>query len=117
MYGSPLFWRETHRSARFFMFEARVALLWLFTIVHFRLWTVALTIAVMIVFFVFERKGVKSEAILRFLRASALGRKRTAQGLHRERLPVEFAFEARALAAPRPGKGKTPETTFGEGTP
>ena len=71
-----LHWRNTQKPARFFAFDARAfAAIFLF-LVHARLWTFSLAIAVMILFWLLERRGLTFEAALRGLRAWILGRSR-----------------------------------------
>ena len=68
-----LHWRNTQKPARFFAVDARAfAAVFLF-LVHARLWTLALAIVVMIVFWFFERRGLTFEAALRAMRAWVLG--------------------------------------------
>lgn len=92
-FGTPLYWRETHKQPRFFFFDGRLVFLILLVIMHLRTWTVLLAVAMMVVLFFFERKGVSADSILRFLRASIVGQRRTARGLKAERYPVDFGFE------------------------
>lgn len=94
MFGSPLLWRETQKPPRFLIFEGRVVLVLLFTIMHLRMWTVTLAIAVMFVFWYFEKhKSIPADAILRYVRSLLIGPTRSARGRHEERLPVDFWFE------------------------
>lgn len=93
MFGSPLFWRETHRQPRFLMFDGRIVVLILLTVMHIRVWTIALTFFAIAVLWFFDRKGVSADSILRFLRATLVGRRRTARGPEAERAAVDFGFE------------------------
>lgn len=93
MYGNFVFWRETHKPAKFLIFEVQVVFVLLLAIMHIRLWTVILAFSVMFIFYFFERKGISSSSILRYLRAYIVGRKRSARGLYNERVPVDFYFE------------------------
>lgn len=93
IFGTPLFWRETHKPGRFLIFEGRVVIVLLLMVMHLRVWTVALAFTVMIVLYLFDRKGVPADAIARYLRARLVGRKRSARGVHNERVPVDFHFE------------------------
>lgn len=95
-FGTPLYWRETHKQPRFFIFDGRLVFLILLVIMHLRFWTVFLAIATMIILFFFERKGVSADSILRFLRARIVGQRRTARGVAAERHPVDFGFETAA---------------------
>lgn len=95
-FGTPLYWRETHKQPRFFIFDGRLVFLILLVIMHLRVWTVLLAIVTMIVLFFFERKGVSADSILRFIRARIVGQRRTARGIRAERYPVDFGFETAA---------------------
>jgi len=113
IFGTPLFWRETHKPGKFLIFEGRVVVVLLLTVMHIRPWTIALSILVMGVLYYFSRKGVSADSILRYLRARLVGRRRSARGLHNERVPVDFHFEASRLrrmtprsAPPTGPKGK-----------
>jgi intracellular multiplication protein IcmT len=71
-------WRDTQRPARFFIFDARsFAAIFLF-LIHARLWTFSLAIVVMIIFWLFERRGLTFESALRAIRAWILGSRRPA---------------------------------------
>lgn len=114
IFGTPLFWRETHKPGKFLIFEGRVVIVLLLMVMHIRPWTIALAFTVMGVLYFFDRKGVPAASILRYLRARLVGRRRTARGLHNERVPVDFHFEAAQLrrrpVAPAPApKGPTPK--------
>ena len=97
MFGEPVFWRDTMKPAKFLIFDVRAALALFPALMHIRPWTIALAIAVMVVFWWFERKGVPADSILRYLRARLVGPRRTARGAHEERLPVDFGFECRTF--------------------
>jgi len=117
-FGYPLFWRETHKPGKFLMFEGRVVIVLLLMVMHIRPWTIALSLSVMGVLWYFERKGVSADSILRYIRARIVGRKRSARGVHAERLAVDFHFEpsrfrriAKATSGIAP-KGQTPSKTI-----
>ena len=116
MFGTPLFLRETHKPGKFLIFEGRVVIVLLLMVMHIRPWTIALAFTVMGVLYFFDRKGVPADSILRYLRARLVGRRRTARGVHNERVPVDFHFEAKMLrnrppspppSAPSQGEKKT----------
>jgi len=110
IYGTPLFWRETHKPGKFLMFEGRVVVVLLLMVMHIRPWTIVLAFSVMGILYYFSRKGVPADAILRYLRARLVGRRRTARGVHNERVPVDFHFESDRLRA-RPLVPATPPST------
>lgn len=97
MFGTPLFWRETHKPGKFLIFEGRVVIVLLLMVMHIRPWTIALAFSVMAVLYFFDRKGVPADSILRYLRARLVGRRRTARGVHNQRVPVDFHFEGKML--------------------
>lgn len=96
-FGTPLYWRETHKQPKFLIFDGRIVVIFLGVILYVRLWTILLAIAVMIVLFLFDRRGIPADSILRFLRSSLVGRRRSARGLGEERPAVDFGFETRAM--------------------
>lgn len=96
LFGSPLYWRETHRQPRFLMLDGRIVILLLLMVMHIRLWTIALTLVAIAVQWWFGRKGISPDSILRFIRASIVGRKRTARGFAAERSAVDFGFETQS---------------------
>ena len=96
MFGEPVFWRDTMKPAKFLIFDVRAALALFPALMHLRPWTIALAIAVMGVFWWFDRKGVPADSILRYLRSRLVGPRRSARGVYEERLPVDFGFECRA---------------------
>lgn len=108
IFGTPLFWRETHKPGKFLIFEGRVVIVLLLMVMHIRPWTIGLAFSVMGVLYYFDRKGVSADSILRYLRARLVGRRRTARGIHNERVPVGYHFEAarlRARPVPAPQTG------------
>lgn len=96
-FGSPLYWRETHKQPRFLIFDGRLVFLILVVLMHLRFWTACVAIAAMFILFFFERKGVSADSILRFIRARIVGSKRTARGVQAERKPVDFGFETAVM--------------------
>jgi hypothetical protein len=93
LFGSPLYWRETHKQPRFLFFDSRLVIFIFLMIMHLRFWTLFLMLAGFGIVSFFERKGVSPDSILRFLRARIVGRKRTARGAHNERSVVDYGFE------------------------
>lgn len=92
-FGAPLYWRETHKQPKLLIFDGRLIVILLLVILHVRLWTILLAVSAMLTLFFFERKGVPADSILRYLRSSFVGRRRSARGLGSERMPVDFGFE------------------------
>jgi intracellular multiplication protein IcmT len=71
-------WRNTQKPARFFILDARAFLAILLFLVHARLWTFILAVAVMMVFWILERRGLTFESSLRAFRSWIFGRRRPA---------------------------------------
>jgi len=94
MYGQPVFWRETMMPARFLFFDVRITVVLFPAFMHVRIWTFLVAVIAMAVFVWLERKGVSMDASLRYLRARIIGRRRSARGLHEERLAVDFGRES-----------------------
>lgn len=69
-------WRDNMRPARFFMFDARAALLIVLLLVHPRPWTFVLFVLALVLFNVLERFGLTFEAALRRLRSWLCGNDR-----------------------------------------
>lgn len=67
-------WRNTMKPTRFFFgVDARAALFLLLLMVHFRVWTFLLVVAVMALFYVLEQRGLSFEAALRAFRLWIIG--------------------------------------------
>ena len=96
-FGAPLYWRETHRQPRFLFLDGRLVITLFVMIMHIRPWTIALALITIIILWAFERKGISADSILRYLRASLVGRKRSARGFHAERPMVDFGFETEQM--------------------
>lgn len=73
-----LHWRNTQKPARFFALDARSFAAILLFLVHARLWTFVVAVFIMLVFWIFERRGLTFEAALRAMRAWIVGRNRPA---------------------------------------
>lgn len=97
MFGTPLYWRITHKQPRFLVFDGRLVLILFFSLMHIRVWTVGLSVIAIAALWFFERKGVSADSILRFLRATLVGRRRTARGLDAERSAVDYGYETEGM--------------------
>ena len=71
-------WRNTQKPARFFFLDARAFVAILLFLVHARMWTLILAVVLMMVFYIFERRGLTFESALRAMRCWFLGTKRPA---------------------------------------
>ncbi len=78
-------WRNSMRTARFFMFDARSVLGIVLVILHIRMWTFMLALAVMTAFWMAERAGYDFNASLRRIRSFIIGPKRPATAWSRGR--------------------------------
>ena len=72
------------------MLDARAFSAIFLFLVHARLWTFVLAIVVMIIFWIFERRGLTFEAALRAMRAWLLGSRRPETVATRRRKWVDF---------------------------
>ena len=94
MYGQSVYWRETMKNGKFLIFEGRVVFVILPTFIHMRLWTLFIAIFTMLVFWWFDRKGVSTDSIVRYLKSRIIGKKRSARGVFEERTAIDFGFES-----------------------
>ena len=78
LYGRACYWRATMQPARMFVWDARLAPAVLLTMLHFRLWTVLLTAAVLAAALLLQRRGISVPAGLRLARSLLAGRHRPA---------------------------------------
>jgi intracellular multiplication protein IcmT len=85
-----LHWRNTQKPARFFAVDARAFTAIFLFLIHARLWTFALAIVVMCIFWIFERRGLTFEAALRAMRSWFLGRYRPATLKNHSRSWTDF---------------------------
>jgi len=83
-------WRNTQKPARFFFLDARSFAAVLFLLVYARLWTFILVVFVMIVFWIFEQKGLTFFAAIRAFRSWLLGRHRPATARRSRRRMIDF---------------------------
>ncbi len=73
------FWRDSARSARFFMVDAKAAFPLLLFLVHIRWWTFWVAIATMTFFWILERFNFSVPIFLRFMRSFCAGKIRHAE--------------------------------------
>ncbi|MDE1151290.1 MAG: IcmT/TraK family protein [Micavibrio sp.] len=71
-------WRNSMKTVRFFIFDARAGFFVVLVLVHARLWTLLLAIGVMSVFYLLERKSLTFPAALRAGRVWLIGSRRPA---------------------------------------
>lgn len=99
IFGEPILWRHTIRSPRLSIFDARLIFLFVPLVFHFRLWTVGLLLAGVVVFAVIERAGLRFPSALRAIRSRLAGSARPAQPRAQYRAAVDFGFETHPLTA------------------
>lgn len=83
-------WRNTQRPARFFSLDARAIAPLLLFLVHAKLWTFALAVIMMFVFWFLERRGLTFEASLRAFRCWILGSNRPANNRRSGRRWIDY---------------------------
>ncbi len=71
-------WRNTMKPVRFFAFDARAGFFVVLLLMHARLWTLLLLIAVFLLFWMLERKGLSFASALRAARLWLVGKYRPA---------------------------------------
>lgn len=71
-------WRDSARSARFFLVDARAAFPLFLFLLHIRTWTFVLAIVSMLFFATLERYGFTVPVFLRWLRAFLAGPRKVA---------------------------------------
>jgi hypothetical protein len=73
---ADVYWRDTQRPLRFFIFDAKAALAILLFLFHAKLWTFITSIVLMFLFWGMERKGLTFTTALRKVRGFIIGKKR-----------------------------------------
>lgn len=83
-------WRNTFRPARFFLMDARAGVALLLFLLHIRLWTFILAVAVMLTFWWLERIGMNAASAFRAIRAWFAGPLRPARHAHKIRGRIDY---------------------------
>ncbi|MEZ0260128.1 MAG: IcmT/TraK family protein [Alphaproteobacteria bacterium] len=83
--AKPWHWRNTMKTVRFFIFDARAGFFVVLVLVHARLWTLCLMLLIMAFFWLLERKQLTFPAALRAIRVWFIGPKRPGWIWHRRR--------------------------------
>ncbi len=83
-------WRNSMKPVRFFAMDARVALFFLIFLMHMRTWTLLLFVAMCLLFWLLERKGLTFDAAVRSTRTWILGTKRPGLLWHRRRRMIDY---------------------------
>jgi len=69
-------WRDSARSARFFIFDAKAAFFLVLFLLHIHLWTFVVTVLAMCFFSFLEHKGFSFQVFLRWLRTQLAGKRK-----------------------------------------
>jgi intracellular multiplication protein IcmT len=73
-------WRNTFKSPRFFIVDARISVFLLVFLMHIRLWTFLILVVTAAIFYIVERRGYAFESAIRALRLKIAGPIRPATG-------------------------------------
>ena len=93
VYGGDTHWRNSMKMARLGPLDARAAIPLVFTLLHFRIWTICLAVFTTLIFYILEQRGMSFDAALRALRVWFVSKKRpniTHSNRHRM---VDYAWE------------------------
>lgn len=107
IFGQPILWRDTARTPRLAIFDARLVFFLFLLALHLRLWTLILLVLAIIAFWAIERYGYVLPNALRAIRSAFAGHRRPAHAGHRYRVAVDYGFEA---LMPRPAATTSQET-------
>ncbi len=69
-------WRDSARPVKFFLWDAQTSFPMLLLLIHFRLWTFELTLAITCFFTILNRYGFSIHVFGRWLRSVAAGRRK-----------------------------------------
>jgi|SRR5688572_15276816 intracellular multiplication protein IcmT len=112
VYGGDTHWRNSMKPARFFFLDARAAVPFVFTLLHLRLWTLAVAAITTLIFYILEQRGLSFDAALRAIRVWFVGDKRpNIQPSNRRRM-VDYSFEPwpeKFVDRPLEETGETPK--------
>ena len=71
-------WRNSMKTVRFFMFDAKAGAFILLLLMHARVWTLILAITANVIFYILERKGLRFASAIRAVRVWFMGQRRPA---------------------------------------
>ena len=97
MFGEPIVWRDTIRSPRLLVFDARLIFFCALIVFHLRIWTVVALLVGVMVFWLIERAGLRFPSALRALRSRLAGATRPAMPRSLYRSAITTAFEGHPL--------------------
>ena len=105
--------RDSQLSARFLLFDSKLAAAALLVVVHFRLWTVVVMALMMIIFTWVEWRGMRIENAIRRVRSVCAGRLRHARGPSMSRPVSDMIWQA-GLESARPSVPDAPSEEEGQ---
>jgi intracellular multiplication protein IcmT len=114
VYGGDTHWRNSMKPARFFFLDARAAVPFVFTLLHLRLWTLAVAAITTLIFYILEQRGMSFDAALRAIRVWFVGNKRPNIQTSNRRRMVDYASEPwpeKFVDRPLDEAKETPEKT------
>jgi intracellular multiplication protein IcmT len=85
-------WRNTQKTVRFFTLDARAAIPLFVCVLHFRPYTLAVSVIVVALFYIAERRGLTFEAAIRAFRVFIIGPKRGRLLFTKKRTSIEYDF-------------------------
>ncbi len=83
-------WRNSMRPVRFFAFDARAAIPYIFLLLYARLTTLILCLVVTVIFYILERMGLTVPSALRKFRSWLVGPKRQGWITLRRRHMIDY---------------------------
>lgn len=90
---SRLFWRHSFVQPKLGPLDYRAIFVIMPFMFYIRLWTLGLLAFILIMMWLLQTRKIEPDNILRYLRAMLAGPERTAQGIRRLRVPVDYGFE------------------------
>lgn len=90
-------WRQTFKQPKMGPLDYRMVFFIIPFLFYIRLWTLGVLVIVLLVFFILQQKRIEPDNVLRWVRASVAGRKRSPHGRGRLRAAVDYGFETPAM--------------------
>lgn len=91
--ATRIFWRHTFSQPKMGPLDYRAIFVIFPFLFWLRLWTVALLLCILFTMWILQQRKVEPDNIVRWMRANIAGQQRTAQGIRRLRVPVDYGFE------------------------
>jgi hypothetical protein len=109
IFGKPILWRDTAKTPRLVIFDARLVFFFFLLALHLRVWTFFTLIVAILAFWAVERYGYALPNALRAIRNAIAGARRPAQPGYRYRTGVDYGFEALRPHQPAAAPAEAPE--------